>query len=156
MNQQAALDLFNLFERYPDALKGAGLSRKAQSLVAACFSLWRAAFLADKTGLRRAVFEDARSFLAKMLVDNAITYPQDRGAREFTFNYYMTNATEALLRFSEQLWPEVDDALKAKWDVLRKKKLVDAIATTLPQRRWDKVQRALDVAIKCLKDHLEK
>jgi hypothetical protein len=99
-NQQAALKLFNLFEEYPEQLKSSGLSRKAQSLVAACFSLWRAAFLADKTGKRNAVFEDSRSFLAKMLVDNAITYPQDRGAREFTFNYYMTNATEALLRFS--------------------------------------------------------
>jgi hypothetical protein len=48
-NQEAALGLFNLFEQYPEQLKSAGLSRKAQSLVAACFSLWRAAFLADKT-----------------------------------------------------------------------------------------------------------
>ncbi len=154
-NQQAALELFNLFEKYPEQLKSAALARKAQSLVAACFSLWRAAFLADKTGLRKAVFDDARAFLGKMLVDNAITYPQDRGAREFTFNYYMTNATEALLRFSEQHWPQIDEFLNTKWAALKKRKLVSAFATTLPQRRWDKVEYAFEVAINCPKAHLE-
>jgi len=155
-NQQAALELFKLFEQFPEQLKSAALSRKAQSLVAACFSLWRAAFLADKTGMRKAVFEDARSFLGKMLVDNAITYPQDRSAREFTFNYYMTNATEALLRFSEQRWPQIDSALNTKWGVLKKRKVVGAFATTLPQRRWDKVEYAFEVAIDCLRGHLKK
>jgi hypothetical protein len=155
-NQQAALELFNLFEQYPEKLKSAGLSRKAQSLVAVCFSLWRAAFLADRTGMRKAVFEDAKLFLGKMLIDNAITYPQDRGAREFTFNYYMTNATEGLLRFAEQHWPQIDLILNTKWSALKKKKLVAALATTLPQRRWDKVEHAFEVAIGCLRDHLKK
>ena len=101
-NQLAALKLFKLFEKHPNKMKGTELSRTAQRLVAVCFSLWRAAFLADKTGSRDAVFEDARTFLGKMLIDNAITYPQDRSAREWTFNYYMGNAKDGLVALSKR------------------------------------------------------
>jgi hypothetical protein len=151
-NQETALRLFKLFEQYPELLKGPALARKAQRLVAACFSLWRAAFLADKTGTRHAVFEDARAFLAKMLVDNAITYPQDRGSREFTFDYYMNNATEALLRFAEQKWPQIDRAI----DISRKnlKKKIVTAATNSAEFRWETVQYAFEMAVDCLEQHL--
>jgi hypothetical protein len=151
-NQKAALELFKLFERYPEKMKSKALSRKSQSFVAACFSLWRAAFLADKTGLRSAVFEDAKAFLGKMLVDNAITYPQDRNAREWTFNYYMTTATEALLRLSEE-WSQIDKALNEPWTSI--KKTIITSSSTAPQRRWDRTQYALSVAIACLQKHLK-
>lgn len=100
VNQRASLKLFKLFEKYPGRMKSKELSQAAQNFVGISFSLWRAAFLADKTGKRHAVFEDARAFLGKMLTDNAITYPQDRSAREWTFNYYMSNAKEGLLHLS--------------------------------------------------------
>jgi hypothetical protein len=81
-NQKASLELFELFETYPTKFKTPAFNQVGQTSVAVTFSLWRAAFLADKTGKRVATFEDARAFLGKMLTDNAITYPQDRSARE--------------------------------------------------------------------------
>jgi hypothetical protein len=102
INQRGALKLFRLLEKHPDKMKSSDLSMVAQNLVAVCFSLWRAAFLADKTGTRHAVLQDARTFLGKMLTDNAITYPQDRSAREWTFNYYMNNAKDCLMHLSDR------------------------------------------------------
>src|SRR5437868_6737279 len=90
-NQNACLRLFDTFEKYPEQAKNKEFHSQSQSLVAVGFSLWRAAFLADKTGMREAVFADARAFLAQLLTNNAVNYPQDRAAREWTFNYYMTN-----------------------------------------------------------------
>jgi hypothetical protein len=49
---------------------------RGQIPVGICFSLWRAAFLADKTGQGTAVFASAKDFLGKILVDNAINYTQ--------------------------------------------------------------------------------
>lgn len=108
-------------------------------------SLWRAAFLADKTGKRHAVFEDARAFLGKMLTDNAITYPQDRSAREWTFNYYMSNAKEGLLHLSRR-WKAVEKVLSMKQKVVR--------GTTSSQRRWDRHQRAFEAAVSFLEKEL--
>src|SRR3954465_12455575 len=68
-NQRAALRLFNVIEKNSKRGKKKEFLRKVQLLVAACFSLWRAAFLADKTGNRHAVLADARAFLGKMLTD---------------------------------------------------------------------------------------
>jgi hypothetical protein len=109
-NQNACLRLFNTFEKYPEQAKSQTFRAHSQTLVAVGFSLWRAAFLADKTGDREAVFADARIFLAKLLTDNAINYPQDRGSREWTFNYYMTNANDALLKLAGR-WSNVTAVL---------------------------------------------
>lgn len=89
-NQRAAVRFFNLFETHSTKVRSKGFSTTSQRMVAVCFSLWRAAFLSDKTGKRSAVVDDAKTFLGKMLTDNAITYPQDRST--WTFNYYMVNA----------------------------------------------------------------
>ena len=121
-------------------------SAKAQHLVAACFSLWRAVFLADKEIKRSQVLAHARNFLAKMLVDNAITYPQDRTTRNWTFNYYMNNATNALVRLSGE-WPEVEVVLNDRPKGTK--------GTTTPQRRWNRTQLAFETAVKYLKDALE-
>jgi hypothetical protein len=145
-NQHTALELFKLFTRYPIRMKSKELSPTSQHLVAVCFSLWRAAFLADKTGKRHAVFEDARTFLGKMLIDNAITYPQDRSAREWTFNYYMTNAKDGLLHLSKS-WQIVQSVLSEKQKVIK--------GTTAPQRRWNRHQRAFETAVACLRRDLE-
>ena len=146
-NQLAALKLFKLLEKYPDKMKSKELSHIAQNLVAVCFSLWRAAFLADKVGTRHAVLEDARAFLGKMLTDNAITYPQDRGAREWTFNYYMNNAKDNLLHLSKH-WETIETVLSSK------KKVIKGDGTTLSRRRWNRHQLAFETAIDCLTDHL--
>ena len=85
-NQNAALKLYTLLCDHSEQMVTKEWFAKAQHLVAACFSLWRAAFLADKGVKRSEVQAHARTFLAKILVDNAITYPQDRSTRNWTFN----------------------------------------------------------------------
>jgi len=146
-NQQAALRLYDLFEKYPKRMRGRDLSRTAQTLVAVCFSLWRAAFLADKTGQRHAVVEHAKNFLGKMIIDNAITYPQDRNAREWTFNYYTDNAKGGLLTLAKR-WSSVGA-------VLAKRRKVPKGSTT-PQRRWNRYHDAFENAVGCLTAELEK
>lgn len=74
-NQNSCLRLFNIFEKYPIQAKGKEYRAHSQTLVGVGFSLWRAAFLADKTGQREEVFADARAFLAQLLTNNAINYP---------------------------------------------------------------------------------
>lgn len=137
-NQNACLRLFNLFEKYTVQAKGKELRAASQLLVAAAFSLWRAAFLADKTGQREAVFNDARAFLATLLTNNAINYPQDRASREWTFNYYMTNANDALVRISNR-WENVASVL-SKCERVTK-------GTTNSRRRWNRHQNALETAL---------
>lgn len=147
-NQTSALELFKLFNEHPEIPKTIDCSKTAQNLVAACFSLWRAAFLADRTATRHAVFDDAKSFLARLLTDNAIAYPQDRNSREWTFNYYMNNARGCLVELSAQ-WPSVNAALIAKYPKSK--------GTTTAQRRWNRQQKAFEVAINCFaKDLKEK
>jgi hypothetical protein len=145
-NQQSALRLFDLFERYPKRISGRDFSKTAQILVAVCFSLWRAAFLADKTGKRHAVVEHAKTFLGKMIIDNAITYPQDRNAREWTFNYYTDNAKGGLLTLAKR-WNSVGAVLAAKRKVPK--------GSTTSQRRWNRYHDAFENAVECLTAELE-
>ena len=137
-NQNACLRLFHLFEKHPGPAKHKLLRAHSQSLVAVGFSLWRAAFLADKTGQQEAVFSDARAFLAQLLTNNAINYPQDRASREWTFNYYMTNANDALLRLSKK-WSGITPVL-SKYEKVRK-------GTTNARRRWNRHQNAFETAL---------
>jgi hypothetical protein len=102
---------------------------QAERLLGVCFSLWRAAFLADRTGKRTKIIEHAQEFLERMLVDNAITYPQDRVTREWTFNYYLRSARDSLFVLAED-FAQVSDAIDASTD--------DDADLTSPQLRWTK------------------
>lgn len=137
-NQNACLKLFNIFEKYSEEAKAKEFRAASQTLVAVGFSLWRAAFLADKTGQREAVFADARAFLAQLLTNNTINYPQDRASREWTFNYYMTNANDALLRLSGR-WSVITTVL-SKYERVTK-------GTTNSRRRWNRHQNAFETAL---------
>jgi hypothetical protein len=128
-------------------MKSKELSQVAQNLVAVCFSLWRAAFLADKTGTRHAVLQDARTFSGKMLTDNAITYPQDRSAREWTFNYYMNGAKDCLMHLADR-WEHIRTVLSRPRRVVK--------GTTAPQRRWNRHQEAFEAAVQSLENDLLK
>lgn len=146
-NQNACLRLFDAFEKYSGPAKSKDLRAHSQTLVAVGFSLWRAAFLADKSGQREAVFDDARAFLAHLLTNNAINYPQDRSSREWTFNYYMTNAADGLVRLS------------AKWigltAILSKREKPEK-GTTNPRRRWNRHQNAFEAALDLYEKDLKK
>src|SRR6266436_4940320 len=87
-NQRCAVRLLRLFMEYEEQWKTQRWARAAQDLLSVSFSLWRAAFLADKTAKRAAVFSHATDFLEKIIEDNAISYLQDRKCNEWTFNYY--------------------------------------------------------------------
>ena len=145
-NQNSCLRLFNIFEKYPVQAKGKEYRAHSQTLVGVGFSLWRAAFLADKTGQREEVFADARAFLAQLLTNNAINYPQDRASREWTFNYYMTVANDALLKLSHK-WGDVDSVL-SKYEKVTK-------GTTNSRRRWNRHQSAFEAALDLYEKDLE-
>jgi hypothetical protein len=145
-NQNTCLRLFNIFEKYPTQAKGKEFRVHSQTLVGVGFSLWRAAFLADKTGQREEVFADARAFLSQLLTNNAINYPQDRASREWTFNYYMTAAKDGLLRLSEK-WDEVDSIL-SKYEKVEN-------GTTNSRRRWNRHQNAFEAALNLYESDLD-
>ena len=147
-NQRSALSLHVLLEAHFVKIKTTvANTKKSQILTAICFSLWRAAFLADKTGIRENTIKDVRAFLGKMLTDNAITYQQDRASREWTFNYYVNNARENLQLLSSNYWPDVGDRLNEKRKVAK--------GTTAAGRRWDKYQDCLDLALSNFQRELE-
>ncbi|MFZ3219633.1 MAG: hypothetical protein WA174_06340 [Rhodoferax sp.] len=147
INQKSTLSLHALLDAHFETLhKSPEKAKKVQLLAAVCFSLWRAAFLADKTGIREETLEDVRTFLGKMLTDNAITYPQDRASREWTFNYYMNSAKNFLMDLSEA-WPIVADTLSKKITVNQ--------GTSESSRRWDRHQAALSVALECFRKEFQ-
>lgn len=147
-NQRASLQLHKLIEDYFDKIKKTKpLSIKAQVLTSICFSLWRAAFLADKTGTHEATIQHAHAFLGKMLTDNAITYPQDRASREWTFNYYMEAAKNGLLILAKTC-PDVGAKLSEKKRTAK--------GTTAAGRRWDRHMAALQLALELFQTELKK
>jgi hypothetical protein len=105
LNQACSLRLLTLFEIHEATWKTKKFSRAAQDLMAVAFSLWRAAFLADKTGKRGVVFAEGRNFLERLIEDNAIAYLQDKASKEWTFNYYTRNARSSL-QILNQYWPD--------------------------------------------------
>jgi hypothetical protein len=147
-NQRATLLLHELIESHFEKIKKDKKSSvKAQVIAAVCFSLWRAAFLADKTGTHEAWLRDVQAFLGKLLTDNAINYPQDRASRDWTFNYYANCARDGLLMLSKA-WPGVGETLSAVKKVTK--------GTTAPGRRWDRHQAAVEVALAEFQTELEK
>ena len=87
-NQRATLQLYSVLKSDPESLLGdIVLQEAAQELTAVAFSLWRAVFLADVTGVEEQPTADAERFLANLIAHNTVAYTQDRNAREWTFRY---------------------------------------------------------------------
>ena len=131
-NQKCAVRLLALFMEHEELWKTRTWARAAQDLLAVSFSLWRAAFLADKTAKRVAVFSHGTDFLEKIIEDNAISYVQDRKSNEWTFNYYTRNARSAL-EMLHQYWPSQVPKYVGK--------------KRTPVERWDYCQDLLDQAV---------
>jgi hypothetical protein len=154
-NQHATLRLYGLFDAHPERLKD--FHFRAQDLVAVSFSLWRAVFLADRTGKMEVKDAQAKLFMAKMLTDNAITFAQDRSAREFSFNYYLGNARYRLQKCGEK-WPSVQECIgkaatnaRGRWDILQEGfgeavRCLEADLTAEPKPRLRRPKAVLDVA----------
>ncbi|MFO3797899.1 MAG: hypothetical protein ACK8QZ_11570 [Anaerolineales bacterium] len=139
-NQSCAVNLLGLFMEHEELWKTQTWSRAAQDLLAVSFSLWRAAFLADKTAKRVAVFSHGTEFLEKVIEDNAISYVQDRKSNEWTFNYYTRNA-RAALETLHQYWPEQVPTYVGK--------------KRTPIERWDYCQEQLDQAVSSFRKKAE-
>jgi hypothetical protein len=142
-SQIAALKICALMKDYPNEIRTKRLATQIQRLAAVAFSLWRAVFLADRTGRIDAKMADAEKFLGKMLTDNAIAFAQDRSAREWTFNYYVDNAYYRLAIFQDKR-----PAFKAV-------KLEPPIGRLTATTRWDYLQKALEKAIDLISNELK-
>jgi hypothetical protein len=123
-NQGASLLLYCLLKKHSIKIrKHHEYVNIAQGLVSISFSLWRAVFLSDTFGDMHRTLEDAEDFLGKLILDNAISYPQDRNAREWTFGYYVGNAHYRLARIAlalPKILPGYDmtpkDSSKEEWE----------------------------------------
>lgn len=138
-NQHASMKLLAMMDGHKEKLALRKYSITAQALAGVAFSLWRSVFLADKTGDKGASLGDATQFLKTLISDNAINYPQDRKAKEWTFNYYILNASVRL--------NNVADDWKYPFSRSRKKAAKD---------RWDYWQGELEKAIERFSQELEK
>lgn len=135
-NQETCTRLYELMT--PKCWKNSKLGYEAKTLVSIGFSLWRAAFLADKTGHLKETNDHAVYFLGEMLETNAITFTQDKKARGFTFNYYLANVRFRLAEFKDDNPNfEVADRLLQKGQL----KLLK------PTERWRAYQKAFEDAV---------
>ena len=133
--------LLRLFEKYETIWITKKYSRAAQDLFSVAFSLWRAAFLAEKKSARKKVFADGKKFLEAIIQNNAIGYIQDYGSREWTFNYYTRNARDALENLHEY-WGDITPPFEGK-----KRTAMD---------RWDYCHELLDQTVKNFEGRLQK
>jgi hypothetical protein len=113
-------------------------------LLAAAFSLWRAAFLADPNRKREDIYEHAKTFFKFLIEDNAINYPQDRTTRAYSAGYYLNNAKFRL----KELW----DYIPQEHEADRRKALEPLWETDLdsnsPPDVWDLLYSALCHALR--------
>ncbi len=114
------------------------LGYEAKTLVSIGFSLWRAAFLADKSGEREETDDHATYFLGEMLETNAINFLQDKNARGFTFNYYLAN-----VRFRLAEYKDSNPDFEVEQRLLIREKL-NKMKTT---ERWRAYQNAFQDAV---------
>jgi hypothetical protein len=143
-NQECAIRLLDLFLEYEDKWKTKDWSRAAQDLLSVNFSLWRAAFLADKTAKRDEVFAHAKLFLQRIIETNAISFSEDRTSKEWTFNYYTRNAKCAL------------EALHEHWATMRKLPVPQyKDATRTPTEKWTYCQDLLDETVTVFEAELQ-
>jgi len=71
-NQVISAKLYRLLKIYNDYIDDFGY--EVEILVGIAFSLWRSAFLSDKTGYRTDTTDKAISFLAELVQNNAIVF----------------------------------------------------------------------------------
>lgn len=135
-NQEVSAHLYTLLT--PKCWQYRKLGYEAKTLVSIGFSLWRAAFLADKTGDLNETNEHSVYFLGEMLETNAINFAQDKKARGFTFNYYLANVRFRLKEFKDDNPSFNIDARLTKKGGLMKLK---------PAERWRAYQEAFNDAV---------
>jgi hypothetical protein len=132
--QSTSVKLFKLLRENPRLLGKGGFPFEARMLVGISFSLWRSAFLSDKTGYLEDTNQSAEKFLGEMLLTNAIAFSQERTTKDWTFNYYAENARYRL------------EELREQWEGLERP-LLPPKGSQSPKLRWDYLQEGFDEAV---------
>jgi len=133
-NQIISAKLYKLLKSYPDEIDDFGF--EIEMLVGIAFSLWRSAFLSDKTGYRSDTTQKAISFLAELVQNNAIVFSSERGAVDWAFNYFAFNAKHRLEKLQDR-WPE-----------LKMTPLLPSNARAhMPKDRWESLHNAFCDAV---------
>ena len=140
-NQVISAKLYRLLKTYRDHVDDFGY--ETELLVAVAFSLWRSAFLSDKSGYRSETTKKAVSFLAELLQNNAIVFSSERSANDWAFNYFATNAKWRLEALQDQ-WSEFDIGPLAP----PKKQ------AHVPKDRWECLHEAFCMAVNHFEDLL--
>lgn len=101
-NQRTTMELYDLVYSNDETLSkfNPELHAAAQELVGVAFSLWRAVFLSDTTAEFRDQRADMSKFLVSLISDNAVMYLTDKNSRNWSFRYYLDNATSRLEKLS--------------------------------------------------------
>jgi hypothetical protein len=135
-NQKASLALNALLSNHEKKIKSSTKYMLiTQTLIAINFSLWRSVFLADREDGADKRLQHAEDFLAKLIVDNAVGYPLERTAKNWTFGYYLNNAVYRLKQLAEA-YPTV---FSSDWEKKSRK---------TAQQNWEAIQGALEEGIK--------
>lgn len=151
-NQRQNAALLWLLKEHEDILKldeNKNLLGIAHLLVGTCFSLWRAVFLGIAGEPPRNTYQDAIDFLKKVIIDNAIGYPQEKGMRHWTFGYYLNNAYYRLLEIRKR------DLGFLKDSEFLEKLLREGGSPPSTQTSWENCQEEAGKAIEFLKQILE-
>jgi hypothetical protein len=142
LNQSACAKLYELIQSNSRCWSS-DLGYDVKTLISIGFSLWRAAFLADKTGHLTETNDHSMVFFGEMLETNAIAFVQDKKARGFTFNYYLANVRFRLAEYkTDHESFHVDQRLLSRGKLAREK----------PRKRWELYQAAFSDAV----EHFEK
>ncbi len=105
---QMLLDLYEIHRLHAEHLKTqAELERIAGLLTGISLALWRSAFLiywVDETEAKsRDIVEGQKEILLCLVRDNAVNYPQDRGARDWTSGFYVNCALDRVNKLNAEL-----------------------------------------------------
>lgn len=100
--QDQLLRLHLVGEKHPDVL-GAGSANWSLAgwLLGASFSLWRAVFQAERGLDKKQNQIAAKTFLTKLIEDNAIMYSDEKNS--WSYGYYVGNARFRIGRMFEEL-----------------------------------------------------
>lgn len=131
-NQRSTLDLYRMIlENEAQLAENVDLQAAAQEVAGIAFSLWRAVFLSDTAGDVQSRWADVKTFLVSLIADNTVLYVTDKNARNWSFRYYLDNATFRLGRLAD-----TDPGLLDGVDLTR--------AAALDKDEWMNAQAALE------------
>jgi hypothetical protein len=132
-NQRTSATLHRLLREHPKQVKRRPLAPQARLLIGVSFSLWRAAFLSDKTSLLSDGDKDAEWFLGELIVPNAIAFVEGKKAKEWTFNYYAENARFRLEMYAQNYLDDV---------------ILGPLLAMNPKDEWERLHDAFEKAVK--------